>query len=115
MKIGGIYSHLNAEEYLIVHHKKEYNEIKKVIKNLDASKFKTKVSKEKGRVGDLLYNPKEINLEFIKELGKLDWKERRRDFYVSTEYDVVQKIEPMDREKQKEYLNYQSNSGNRNI
>lgn len=32
MKIVQKYSHLNGEEYLIVHHKKLYTEIKNVIK-----------------------------------------------------------------------------------
>jgi len=47
MKIAQKYSHLNGEEYLIVHHKKLYKEIKDVISSIDAEKFKTKISKEK--------------------------------------------------------------------
>lgn len=55
-------------------------------------------------LGKVVYNPGEINKEFIKELGKLGWKERRRDFYVSTDFAVVQKIEPLNRKSQKEFL-----------
>ena len=47
MKIAHKYSHLNGEEYLIVHHNNLYKEIKTVISEVDANKFKTKVSKEK--------------------------------------------------------------------
>jgi hypothetical protein len=36
MKIAQKYSHLNGEEYLIVHHKDLYKEIKTYIKSLDA-------------------------------------------------------------------------------
>ena len=47
MKIAQSYSHLNGEEYLIVHHKKLYQEIKDVINNINADDYRTKVSKEK--------------------------------------------------------------------
>ncbi len=47
MKIAEKYSHLNGEEYLIVHHKSLYNEIKKVISLVDGNKLMTKKSKEK--------------------------------------------------------------------
>lgn len=47
MKIIEKYSHLNGEEYLIVHHKPILNEIIEAIKSVDAEKFKTKVSNEK--------------------------------------------------------------------
>lgn len=45
MKIAKKYSHLNGEEYLIVHHNKLYDEIKEVIASIDAESFKTKISK----------------------------------------------------------------------
>jgi hypothetical protein len=104
MKIAQKYSHLNGEEYLIVHHASEYEEIKKVISEIDASEHKTKVSEEKGRIGDLLYNPSTLNIDFKLRFKKLDWQERRRDFYVSTDFDIVNKIEPMSFKEQKEYL-----------
>lgn len=47
MKISQIYSHLNGEEYLIVHHPDVYKEIKNVIESIDASVFKMKESQEK--------------------------------------------------------------------
>ena len=46
MKIAEKYSHLNGEEYLIVHHKSEYNQIKKVIASVDANIHRTKKSQE---------------------------------------------------------------------
>lgn len=60
MKITQKYSHLNGEEYLIVHHKKDYDQIKKVISSIDAEKHRTKKSKEKGMVGRLLFNPTSV-------------------------------------------------------
>ncbi len=43
MKVAQTYSHLNGEEYLIVHHRKLYQEIKDVIKNINANAFRTKI------------------------------------------------------------------------
>lgn len=47
MKIAQKYSHLNGEEYLIVHHNDLYKEIKTIISRIKAEDFKTKLSKEK--------------------------------------------------------------------
>jgi hypothetical protein len=104
MKVHKTYSHLNGEEYLIVHKQGLYNEILEVIASVDASKFKTKVSKEKGRVGELLYSPGDLNKEFARIFKSLGWKERRRDFYVSDKYEVVKVIESLDFKDQKEHL-----------
>ena len=57
MKIIEKYSHLNGEEYLIVHHKKIYDEIKNVITTIEAEKCRTKESKEKTMKGKMLFNP----------------------------------------------------------
>jgi len=64
MKISQKYSHLNGEEYLIVHHNKLYKEIKEVIKSIDANKYKTKISKEKTKTGI-----KALRIEYNRVLG----------------------------------------------
>jgi len=64
MKIAKIYSHLNGLEYLLVHNKKLWNEVKAVIKAIDAEACKTKISKEKGMEGDVLYSPPAMNESF---------------------------------------------------
>ncbi len=104
MKIHKVYSHLNGEEYLLVHKKDLYQEIRGVIKSIDASKYKTKESKEKRKVGNMVYNPGELNKAFKEKLVKLGWEERRRDYYVSDNYGIVKVIESMTFEQQKEYL-----------
>ncbi|MCU0451947.1 MAG: hypothetical protein MUC97_19225 [Bernardetiaceae bacterium] len=104
MKVAQKYSHLNGEEYLIVHHQKEYEEIIGVISQIDADAHKTKVSDEKGRKGDLLYSPSTLNADFKRKLQDLGWAERRRDFYVSTDFEIVNKIEPLDFKAQKAFL-----------
>ena len=54
MKIAEVYSHLNGLEYLLVHKKKLWEELKKVVSSVDAKKCKTKVSKEKRKKGQTL-------------------------------------------------------------
>lgn len=64
MKIAQKYSHLNGEEYLIVHHNNLYNEIKKVITSIDAETLRTKISKEKRKIGNPLLSPIDLNKAF---------------------------------------------------
>ena len=104
MQIHKKYSHLNGEEYLLVHKKHLYDEIFSVIKQVDAEKCKTKVSKERGKVGKMLYSPTDLNKTFENEFIRLGWKSRTRRFYISDKYQVVKIIEPLKFEEQKEYL-----------
>ena len=104
MKIAQKYSHLNGEEYLMVHHKDEYQEIMDVISQIDANAHRTKVSDESGRKGDLIFSPSSLNTDFKQRFQLLGWNERRRDFYVSTDIDIVNKIEPLSCQEQKAYL-----------
>lgn len=104
MEIIEKYSHLNGEEYLIVHHKDVYKEIIDIIQSVDTDKFRTKVSEEKTMKGRLLYNPDELNREF-KRLFKLrSWKDVRYSYYVTTDYSVMQELITLPLEKQKEFL-----------
>lgn len=104
MKIAQKYSHLNGEEFLLVHHKNTYKEIIDVIKIIDAEKHKTKKSKEKTKKGKLLYSPGSINKEFQKLLYIRGWEDRRRNFYVSTDPNIVKQLEPLDKKEQKKLL-----------
>ena len=104
MKIIEKYSHLNGEEYLLVHHKKEYNEIINVIENVNAKKHKTKISKERTMRGKHLWNPGDINKEFEKIFEMKGWKSQRRKFYVSPNPKIAREIEHLTYSEQKEYL-----------
>ena len=46
MQVKARYSHLNGEEYLLVHRKQLWEEVQRVIAEVDASACRTKVSKE---------------------------------------------------------------------
>lgn len=111
MKIAQKYSHLNGEEYLIVHYNKLYKEIESVIKSIDASKYMTKESKEKTKKGKMLYSPIELNKAFRKEFRKDNWNESRYKYYVTTQPKLMQELIVLPYEEQKKFL---VKSGNNN-
>ena len=85
MKIAQKYSHLNGEEYLIVHHKKLYDEIVEVVENINVDKFITKESKEKTMNSKMLYSPIDLNKEFNKKFNAKNWHESRYQYFVTTD------------------------------
>jgi len=104
MKIAQKYSHLNGEEYLIVHHKKIYREIKAVIQNIDANNFRTKVSKEKRKTGYKLFSPVALNKEFDKGFSERSWAESRYNYYITLNRELMEKSVLMPAKVQKEFL-----------
>lgn len=104
MKIAQKYSHLNGEEYLIVHHKKLYKEIIETIKSINASKFMTKVSKEKTMTGKMLYSPIELNKAFNAKFNKLGWHETRYQYYITTEQKILPELITLPYKEQKQFL-----------
>jgi hypothetical protein len=104
MKIAQQYSHLNGEEYLIVHHSKLYAEIKKVISNIDASKFMTKVSEEKTMSGKMLYSPIDLNKKFNTEFNKLGWNETRYQYFITTNQKLLPKLISLPYSEQRSFL-----------
>ncbi len=101
MQIGSKYSHLNGEEYLLVHRPKLWEEVQEVIANVDASACKTKVSQEKTKRGKLLYSPVDMNVAFKRELENLDWEERRNTFLVTEDEALLRRIYGLSAEEQK--------------
>ncbi len=104
MKIAQKYSHLNGEEYLIVHHKNLYKEIKEVTTNIDAEQFRTKISKEKRKIGDILLSPVELNQAYHDEFYKKKWKESRYSYYITLNRVLMEKSILMSAKEQKEFL-----------
>ncbi|MCK6614725.1 MAG: restriction endonuclease [Ignavibacteriales bacterium] len=104
MKIAQKYSHLNGEEYLIVHHKKLYKEIIETIECIDASKFMSKESKEKTMSGRMLYSPIELNKAFNAIFNKLGWNESRYQYYITTDQKLLPELILLPYEEQKRFL-----------
>src|SRR5690348_8794520 len=101
MNIAQKYSHLNGEEYLIVHHQNLYTEIIQVIKSIDASKLMTKQSKEKTMMGKMLFNPIALNRAFINAFRTKGWNESRYKYFLTTDRKLMQEIVPLSYEDQK--------------
>lgn len=104
MKIAQKYSHLNGEEYLIVHHNNLYKEIKEVIASIDAEKLRTKISKEKRKIGNSLLSPIELNEAFNNEFYKRKWEESRYNYYITLNRELMEKSVLMSAKEQKEFL-----------
>ncbi len=104
MKIAQKYSHLNGEEFLIVHHNNLYKEIKQVIASIDAEQFRTKISKEKRKIGNSLLSPIDLNEAFITEFYKRKWAESRYNYYITLNRELMEKSVLMSAKEQKEFL-----------
>lgn len=91
MRIVQFYSHLNGHEWLLVHHPEIWKEIKAVIRPIDASRYKTKVSKEKGMKGRLLYSPTALNARFSRDFKRAGWGESRTSYWVTDDYALIRK------------------------
>ncbi len=83
MKIVQTYSHLNGLEYLLVHNKRLWDEIRAVVGMVNAEACRTKVSKEKTMRGKMLYSPIEMNKVFSKLLNARNWSESRVSYWVT--------------------------------
>ncbi len=104
MKIAQKYSHLNGEEYLIVHHKELYNEIINLIESINAQQFMTKESKEKKMNGKMLYSPIELNEEFRKQFNSKGWNESRYQYYITTNPKLMNELIVLPYAEQKTFL-----------
>lgn len=107
MKVAKKHSHLNGEEWLLVHEKEAYEEILAVIDAIDAEACRTKISKEKGREGEKLYSPEDLNAEFETRLGDLGWESERYYYYIAHSYQQLEAMVDMDLDEQREYLKQQ--------
>lgn len=104
MKIAEVYSHLNGLEFLLVHKPKLWDEVKQVVNKVNANACKTKVSKEKGMVGKLLFSPIEMNAEFKKLLRAKRWEESRVSYWVTKSEKLIRKTLTMSAAQQKKEI-----------
>ncbi|MCE5252101.1 restriction endonuclease [bacterium] len=104
MKIIETYSHLNGLEFLLVHKRSLWKEIRSVIAAVEAGKCKTKVSKEKTMKGKLLYSPIAMNAAFKVLLHKKVWEESRVGYWVTKSEKLIRKTLTMPPEEQKKEI-----------
>ena len=101
MQIGGKYSHLNGEEYLLVHRPQLLDDVYEVIADVDAESCRTKISRERKTRGKRLYAPTAMNAAFKRGLEGRDWSERRNRFWVTDDEQVLRGIIGMSADEQK--------------
>jgi len=89
MKIVKTYSHLNGLEYLLVHKKKLWSEVKAVINAVDAEACRTKVSQEVRMKGQLKYSPIDMNSSFGALLKARNWRESRVTYWVTHDEKLI--------------------------
>ncbi|WP_036041561.1 BglII/BstYI family type II restriction endonuclease [Bradyrhizobium yuanmingense] len=91
MKIVEQYSHLNGLEFLLVHKPALWQEIQSVIQSVDASKCRTKVSKEKRTEGNMFYSPRAMNKAIDEGFSQHGWGERRISYWVTSDAKLIRK------------------------
>ncbi len=101
MEIKARYSHLNGEEYLIVHRKELWEEVQNVIASVDASSCLTKVSREKTMAGKMLYSPTDMNRLFRDGFRQREWGERRSTFWVTDDEKLLRGVYNLPEEEQR--------------
>lgn len=91
MRIIEKYSHLNGLEFLLVHKPGLWDEVQDVIKQADATKCKTKVSKEIRSQGRVFYSPRAMNKAIRAGFSRHHWSERRISYWVSSDARLIRK------------------------
>lgn len=104
MKIAAQYSHQNGFEFLHFHHPNLWEEIVDAINAVDATKCKTKVSKEKTMMGKSLYSPPAMNKLFEKEFVSRTWSSRRVNYWVTDEAQLIRKTLTLEPKEQKKLI-----------
>lgn len=104
MEIAKKHSHLNGEEWLLVHEPELHQEILDCVSLVNAEKCKTKISKEKRKLGNLLYNPTELNAEFDRLFRKRGWNPSRYSYYVAHDYQQLEIMTRLSLAEQKDFL-----------
>ena len=104
MEIKARYSHLNGEEYLLVHRRDLWDEVQAVIAEVDAFACRTKVSQERTMPGRMLFSPTDMNRAFRDGLHGLGWAERRNRFWVTADERILRGVYALPEEDQKRII-----------
>ena len=104
MRIGARFSHLNGEEYLLVHRPELWQEVLDVIAEVDAEACKNKVSREKTMPGRRLYSPVDLNTAFKDGLTVRGWSERRSTFWVTSDEKLLRRLHGLPEDQQRKII-----------
>ena len=101
MRVVERYSHLNGEEFLLVHHSDLWQEMLDVVESVDAEACRVKKSQEKTRSGRLLYSPIAMNKALAAGFEAKGWQQRRQTFWVTADAKLLRHIHHLDVESQR--------------
>jgi hypothetical protein len=101
LRIVEHYSHLNGKEFLQVHRPQLWREIQKVIASVDATKCRTKVSKERRTSGRMFFSPIDMNARMRDEFRRHAWNDSRTAYWVTKDAKLIRKTLGMKSEEQK--------------
>ena len=104
MKIAQCYSHLNGLEFLMVHQRALWKEIRNVISHIDAESCKTKVSKEKRTKDVVFYSPVDMNKAFKEHLKAVQWETSIVKYWVTGDDKLIRKTLSMPAAEQKKEI-----------
>ena len=86
MIIAGTYSFNDGLNIIQSNYSTLLNEIKEIIAEVDASKCRTKKSKEKTMPGRILYSPMTLNKSFKRHFSKKGWESKKVQCDYPTEF-----------------------------
>jgi hypothetical protein len=104
VKIVEVYSHLNGYEFLCYRYPQIWEELTDIIGRIDAEACRTKVSKEKTKIGRTLYSPIDINREFKRLLENRGWAESRTQYYVTADVKLARETLSLEAHEQKKII-----------
>lgn len=101
MQIAQYYSHLNGYEHIKVHKPAIWREVQAVIASVNAVSCRTKQSKEKTKIGRMLYSPPAMNACFKSQFESHGWNPCRTDYWVTADHRLIRKTVMMKPTEQK--------------
>lgn len=104
MRIAAKYSHLNGEEFLLVHHPQHWSEIQQVIAQVTAEQCYNKESQEKTMPGRILYSPGCLNKQFKHYFSKRGWVQDRYHFWVTADQRILRRTYHLPAEEQRRII-----------
>lgn len=99
-----MYSHLNGFEWIQFHQKAMWGEIEKIIKDIKAEDYRTKISLEKTMKGKKLFGPTDLNKRMKDDFEKLGWFESRTNYWVTDDYKLINRTMHMKAADQKKVI-----------
>ena len=76
MRVVERYSHLNGEEFLLVHRPRLWQEVIDVVESVDAEEYRAAASDQKSRQRRTLYSPGSIAAAIATEFKASGWQDR---------------------------------------